>query len=310
MRQNWKNILFVILSVVFLCTCFTACNGNGAMMDSIEFNPTGTVMENSFGGSEYYDYKVEGNSGATNSNTANIEQTGQKLVYTASLGIETKDYDSSIESVRHAVSEMNGYIENTDAYSYNGTNRNIYFKIRVPVESYNDFLNTVCEIGSVRRKSENVEDITRSYLDVEARLSSLEAKMGRLKELQKEAENLDQLLAIENQISDTQYQIESYTSQLNHMKNRVSYCTVELDLEEVAVYTEKPSFANEIIETHSETIEGFVRLLKDFVLFIISVYPYVILCGAIAFAVKKIRKNKNGCKRKFSIPKIKKNKKA
>ena len=51
--------------------------------------------------------------------------------------------------------------------------------------------------------------MTADYVDVEARLNSLEAQRQRLEELRAQAANLEDLLAIENQLTQVQYQIES-----------------------------------------------------------------------------------------------------
>lgn len=303
MKKNLNRLLIFILTLTVICACLSACGSNSSGYSDKYFaapeSAMGVVNDSSLG--------FNSTTGSVGESYAEElpEQTTQKLVYTATINIETKSYDDAVATIRQSVSDMNGYIENTDSYSYNESNRSVYFKIRIPVASYQEFLNAVCEIGSVRHKSENVEDITASYLDVEARLGSLETKMDRLEELQQEAENLDQLLLIEDQISDTQYQIESYTSQLNHMKNRVSYCTVNVNLEEVVVYSQKPSFASEISEAHSDTIDGFIRFLKDFVLFIIYVYPYAIITTIIVLLAVHIRKKRKQARiaaKKVSIP--------
>ena len=63
--------------------------------------------------------------------------------------------------------------------------------------------------------------IATQYLDIEARLDNLTAQRTRLQELQASADALSDLLQIESSLSDVQYQIESYQSQLNWYANQV-----------------------------------------------------------------------------------------
>ena len=70
---------------------------------------------------------------------------------------------------------------------------------------------------------------------MEARLNSLEAQRQRLEELRAQAGNLEDLLAIENQLTQVQYQIESYTGQKRVLDDQITYSTVNVYLDEVKV---------------------------------------------------------------------------
>ena len=55
--------------------------------------------------------------------------------------------------------------------------------------------------------------MTSAYVDVEARLKSLKLQEERLYAMMEQAGDLETLLAIQNQLTEVQYQIESYTAQ-------------------------------------------------------------------------------------------------
>ena len=67
-----------------------------------------------------------------------------------------------------------------------------------------------------------MEDITNQYVDVEARLESLQAQQERLYELLEQAQDIETVLAIQNQLTEIQYQIESYTAQQRSYDQQVS----------------------------------------------------------------------------------------
>ena len=62
-------------------------------------------------------------------------------------------------------------------------------------------------------KQESTQDVTSAYVDVEARLKSLKLQEERLYAMMEQAGDLETLLAIQNQLTEVQYQIESYTAQ-------------------------------------------------------------------------------------------------
>ena len=185
-------------------------------------------------------------------------------------------------------SSLSGDAKDHDRYAY--------YTVRVPVENYRTFLAAVGEAGSVLDLSETAENITSSYIDVQARLSALEAQRDRLNELADQAETTADLLEIESQLSDVQYQLENYTRQLKNMDQQVSYSTVDIRLSEVATLTPTgTTFGERVVDAFADGWRGFVVFLQGFVLAVIYLWPVLLVVGIIvALAVtltKRRRKN-------------------
>ena len=215
----------------------------------------------------------------------------RKIIYRADLTIETKDYPSTCNALRQAAAEAGGYLESTREHgSAEYGSRGASFCFRIPSASYASFLGRADETGSVVYRSESTEDITAQYVDVEARLSSLEAQKAKLEELRAQAESLEDLLTIEGRISDVQYQLESYTSQQRLYDNQVDYCTVEISVQEVAVYTPANSFGSRVRSALGDTLDGFVAFLQEVVIFCIYALPYLILLALLTGLVLLLRK--------------------
>ena len=166
------------------------------------------------------------------------DETAQKIIYNADINMESTDFDAARDTLLAAVDDCGAWMEYSslsgDAKDHD---RYAYYTVRVPVENYRTFLAAVGEAGSVLDLSETAENITSSYIDVQARLSALEAQRERLNALADQAETTADLLEIESQLSDVQYQLENYTRQLKNMDQQVSYSTVDIRLSEVATLT-------------------------------------------------------------------------
>ena len=185
-------------------------------------------------------------------------------------------------------SSLSGDAKDHDRYAY--------YTVRVPVENYRTFLAAVGEAGNVLDLSETAENITSSYIDVQARLSALEAQRERLNALADQAETTADLLEIESQLSDVQYQLENYTRQLKNMDQQVSYSTVDIRLSEVATLTPTgTTFGERVADAFAGGWHGFVAFLQGFVLAVIYLWPVLLVVGIIvALAVtltKRRRKN-------------------
>ena len=219
----------------------------------------------------------------------------RKIVYTSSIGIESKKFDEDVAAVKGLISSNGGYIESSSQYgSEEYSSRDARLTARIPAKKYDEFMNAVGSIGSMTSKYEDVDDITASYVDVQARLKSLNTKLERLQELEQKAETVEELLSIEDRINDVQYQIESYTAQKRVYDDQVDYSTVDITVTEVATFTEikKDTAWNRFVEAFQGSCSGFIAFLQTLVIVIIYLLPYAILVGIVLFAVGKIRKKK------------------
>ena len=187
------------------------------------------------------EYAVDAAGGADSSlmpDSAATDENAQKIIYNADLSMESTDFDAARTTLLAAVDANDAWLEYSSIdCAESDHDRTANFTVRVPVENYRSFLAAAGDAGSVQNLSENAQNITSSYIDVQARLTALEAQRDRLNELADEAETTADLLEIESQLSDVQYQLENYTRQLRNMDQQVTYSTVDIYLREVAVLT-------------------------------------------------------------------------
>ena len=213
-----------------------------------------------------------------------------KIIYTANLTLESKDYDAARTALDAALAEAGGYMEASDEYSNSGSRRSLSLTLRVPQENYESFLAAVAATGNVTYKSQQAEDVTTQYMDIEARLDSLKEQRTCLQELKASADNLSDLLQIESSLSDVQYQLESYQSQLDWYSRQVECCTVYLSLEEVQTYTPvEEGFGARIQNALREGWSGFVETVQGAAVFLVGHWPFIVVgavCGVIFYKVR------------------------
>lgn len=160
----------------------------------------------------------------------------RKLIYNASVSLESTDFDGARQAIQEAVEQTGSYLQSSELWgNAESANRSAYYTVRVPAEQYSTFLSSLGEAGSLLNQQESVSDVSTQYIDLEARLTSLETQRDRLNQLAAQADTTADLLEIESQLSDVQYQIESYTAQMRDLDNRIAYSTVDIHLSEVAV---------------------------------------------------------------------------
>ena len=220
------------------------------------------------------------------------DETAQKIIYNASLSMESTDFDAARETLMAAVEANDAWMESASVYgTEKDHDRSADYTVRVPVDNYRAFLAAAGEAGSVRNVSENAENITSSYIDVQARLTALEAQRTRLNELADQAETTADLLEIESQLSDVQYQLENYTGQLRNMDQQVSYSTVDIYLQEVVTLTPTGvTFTERIADAFGGGWDAFVGFVQGLVIALVYLWPVVLIAIAVLAALRFWRK--------------------
>ena len=217
-----------------------------------------------------------------------------KIIYTANLTLESKDYEAARAALDSALQDADGYLESSSEYTRSNESRSVSLTLRVPQSNYSSFLAAAAQAGNVTSQSQDAEDVTTQYMDVEARLASLEAQRTRLQQLQEQADNLSDLLEIESSLSDVQYQIESWQSQLNWYSDQVDCCTVYITLNEVQTYSPpSESFGSRIATAFTDGWKAFVDGAKQLAVWLIYIWPAAVLVLAIAAAVFFWRKKRH-----------------
>ena len=230
---------------------------------------------------------ADGGSAATLTPQATGE-SARKIIYNADLSLESTDFDAARTALTDAVEANGGYISYSDlSGSAEDQDRYSHYTVRIPADSYRAFLEAVSGAANVLSVSESAEDITSEYIDVEARIASLENQRSRLNELADTAETTADLLEIESQLSDVQYQLESYTRQRSWMDDQVQYSTVDIRLSEVKTLTpETPvGFAEEAGRAFLDGWEAFSLFIKGLVLGLIYAWPAVLIVVIVVIVV-------------------------
>ena len=164
--------------------------------------------------------------------------------------------------MRRRTEQLGGYIE--ESYTYNGSSysgnrlRNANLTIRVPAEHLDEFLENVAQVSNVISRNESVTDVTLQYVDLESHKKALLAEQERLLALLEKAESIEDIIKLEERLSQVRYQLESMESQLRVLENQVSYSTVYLYINEVVKLT--PVKEQSVWEKIST---GFVNSLYD-----------------------------------------------
>lgn len=213
---------------------------------------------------------------------AQVTQTTEKIIYTYNYSVETKQFDTFMQAVLNRISEYGGYLENSETNGNAEMNISRYANlvIRIPAERMHDFLNMVEENSNVTYSRSSTENVTLNYVDMQSHIKALKTEQETLMGILERATKLEDIITIQNQLTNIRYELESYESQLRVFDNRINYSTLYLDINEVERETNvatEMSYGEEIAQGLSDTFYDLGQGLRSFSIWFVVNLPYILL---------------------------------
>lgn len=297
MRKRIIGLILIFSIIMVGCTSKTSENLSSASQ-ALEMAQSDSSVS-----TEMYDM----DSGATEESSVNGEkllEPERKIIKSSQLSLETAKFNDVINSLEDMVKSYGGYIASSsiDAEGINNNYQCLRFasyKINVPSDKLDDFLDESSKLATVRNKSTSAEDITAQYYDNESRLKSLQIQEERYLEILKTATEVKDIIEIENALTDVRYEIENLTTCLNKISNLVDMATVNINIQEVSQETVAQSVPKTLGEKISSSFVNSLKKMKEFsintVIFIIAAIPYLIIISillVLSLGIYKAIKNK------------------
>lgn len=236
-------------------------------------------------------------------------QAGQnaKLIRRAELEIQTEAFDTAAASLEALVAEAGGYFQSAqvEGGSLRDQNAARYgnYVIRLPEENFSAFLDQSGVLGYVVRRSESSENVSQAYYDTETRLAAQRTKQERLLALLAQADTMESIIELENALSETEYEIQSLTTDLEHYDDLIDYATVDLYLAEVLSLSQTPGetagLGERMAAGLSASAAGLVQGVQDLLVWLsYHLFPVIVVLGVAGgglFYWRRVRRGrKNG----------------
>ena len=262
-----KNLFFKSLLIVLILIMSVGCGSS----------------DKNFSGGDYYPGENKNPDGDVGNSSDNNE--AEKVITTMYIEMQTKEFTVTSDKLNDLISKYKGYVESSEVY-YNdyvyGTGlKYSRYSIRVPKENLDLFVNDVVMIGNIISKNRSKQDITAQYRDSESRLRVVETKEERLLALLEKADKMEDIIALENQLSDVIYKKENLIQQIGSMDDQVEFSSVNLELAEVAKLSSGGNLQTPFIEkfkdAFSDSIYFFTKNIGDLLIGAVYLAPYIII---------------------------------
>jgi len=298
-------IIFAVCILAFITSCSGGDNASFAAAEDVLMLPmTGgsSVFSRRQAGvvTEYWAYEspaiemsmdisdeaqgIGGTAGVEWGDIAN--QSERHVIQTAEVKMETENYDYVISVLRGLAPTVDGYIQSESSSSRDW--RVFSIVLRVPAREFYGVLQNVESLGNVLALNQQAQDVTDSFYDMIGSLEVRRIEEDRLLALIDQAQNINEILALEQRLSSVRLNIEMYLSQLNDMAGQIAYSTIivtVMDIYEEEIIIISPTLGSRIGIAFGDSISGTVAAFQTSVIFLAGAIIPIMVVIAIGIGV-------------------------
>lgn len=205
----------------------------------------------------------------------------RKIIRNANVNFQVEEIGPSAKRIEAAVKAFNGIITSSEE-SRSGNDLRHHLTVRIPATRLDTFLVVLLkESIFTEHKTITAEDVTKRYVDLEARIKAKKITEEKYLEILKKARTVEEVLKVEEQLGLMREEIETRETELRELKNDVAMSTVNASFYQTVEGVnapEKPFYA----QIWNSFTEGF-DLLSGVFLGLFYFLPVAVVFGAIGW---------------------------
>ncbi len=205
----------------------------------------------------------------------------RKLIREGNLSFETDDLQGTQRDLDSLIKRYQGYVTADQSFhTYDRESQSL--TVRVPAANFDTLVAAIGRIAQrIDQRDIRTQDVTEEFVDVEARLRTKKELESRYLKLLDRAANVEEILAIEQQIGTLRGDIEATEGRLRYLSNQSDLSTLN-----ISYYKPIPTtyeFGRRFKDGFGNGWENFV----DFIIWIINGWPFFIVLAAVLFGWKR-----------------------
>lgn len=162
----------------------------------------------------------------------------RRVIRQARLQLQADDTREAFDRIIALAEAAGGFVSNATVHPVEGEDDQpeVTMTLRIPAAELTETMASIKgSVEEVISESQGAQDVTEQYIDLEARLTNLEALEIELRALLVEVRRQpdadpDKLLRVFNEISTVRGEIEQIKGQLNYLDDAVDLATLEIGL--------------------------------------------------------------------------------
>jgi hypothetical protein len=166
----------------------------------------------------------------------------RSVIKTGQISLTAKDLDATRAKIDGLLVSVGGTIDSErSTHTRQGDLKRSTLVLRVPVDRFDDAMDGLAGFGKVRHSDSASKDVTTQVIDVDERVQTLQNSLDRLQAYQRDAQDIDDLIRFEQQITQRESELQSLKAQQDYLADQTSMSTISVYLSTPKAFVEPPS---------------------------------------------------------------------
>ncbi len=231
---------------------------------------------------------------------AAVQTPGVRLVArVGSLTVETDDVDAASREAGAIATAAGGVVFAQD--SNLGETAHSVVTLKVPPDQLDAVLERLGSLGDVKARTIGTEDVTDQAYDLDGRIESAETSVDRLREFLAGATSVQDVAALEAELTRRETELEVLLGQRRSLQSRVDEATVILTLREPDRLDAVESIPG-VGSALATGLKAFWLVTRVVLVGLAFVLPFALAGGAFAWLALRIVRWRTGRRRPLAPP--------
>jgi hypothetical protein len=246
-----------------------------------------TLLSPTESGSSAYESRLTSDAGVHGA-----METDRKIVKNGYMTLEVNDITAAIAGIAAVAEDLGGYVVSSNK---SGDTDATYGQIiiRIPSDKFDEALDRLSKLAvNVPNESTTSEDFTQQYTDLQAQLRNLEATEDQYLETLKKAEKVEDILAVQRELSNVRGQIEQLKGQIQYIERTSDMALINANLQKTKPLGGTAWSALDTLKSAARGLVSFGKVLVNILIWLAVFSPVWIIILVVVLYFTRWRKPK------------------
>jgi len=217
------------------------------------------------------------------------EVEDRKITKTTSISneVERGSFKEAEDNLKSIITSSGSYLLNENVQKYDQGKKSYYsgyYSIKVDSKKYDAVVSQLKNIGEITYFTENAQDVTGRYTDLEVELTAEKERLKRYQDMYDEATDVNDKIQLTDRIFNQEKTISYLENAIENIDKKVEYSTISVTL------TEKRSeYIDVIFVKFSELVQRLVNSVNGLLSLVFWIIPYTLAGLLVWLVVRRVR---------------------
>jgi hypothetical protein len=227
-------------------------------------------------------------------------RANRMIIKNGEMSLMVADTNRAIDQVTDIAVNSGGYIVSSRTWEQDDL-RFATLTMGVPSDQFEAVQRQLRALAvKVLNDTASGQDVSDEYVDLQSRLTNLEATAARIREFLDQAKTVEEALQVNTQLTQIEGEIEQVKGRMQYLKDRSAYSTIVVNLEPkrpTPTPTPEPTpigwRPEQTLKEATNTLSDVLRNLGDLAIWLVVVVaPFAVPVGIVATLVRRGRAGK------------------